>query len=324
MRRASWVVVVVMIACDFDAAYERRCDAGLCGSSGLAGGQGGGGQGGSSTAGGQGGGAAAGGESGGGTAGGQSGGGSSLCATTPTVELVVFDGGVMPISATACVRLHIGLRCQGALLDAGTPIQVGVRNLSTPQRRGGTVFADSSCTTPLTSAGTGEVFFNSTSAGAQSYSFGNFEVSVDAGVVGLTRVVQLEPGFVGSFTMVLLPVNTCLTLPPISFVGLTDSIPVAAPGQQVFSGTLVSPLEFCDGTSGTVVVNAGASTSSVVPHLTSSVPSIAGSGLLLYGDAGQISYFVRPCLDGGRTLDTSLCCNPSGAAFQADGGIVCL
>lgn len=323
MRRAWWLGVV-LVACDFDAAYERRCDAGLCAPSGggSSGGQSGGGASGGSAAGGQSGGATAGGQGGGATAGGQGGGAGALCGTTPTLEVTVFDGGVTPISATACVKLEIALRCQGVRLDAGVPVQVGVVNTSTPQPRSATLYADPGCTNSRMSAVTGDVFFDSRS-GANGYMFGTYLVSVDAGTpVGrATRVVALEAGISGSFSSVLLPVNACLTLPGISFVGLADSIPVLAPGRQQFTGSLAAPLTSCGGPV-ELVVNAGESASSVMPRVTASMATIGGAGFMLYGDAGQVSYLVRPCITDGGTTSSSLCCQ-SPALLMSDGGFWC-
>ncbi len=331
MRRAWWLGVV-LVACDFDAAYERRCDAGLCAPSGggSSGGQSGGGASGGSTAGGQSGGATAGGQSGGATAGGQGGGATAggqgggagaLCGATPTLEVTVFDGGVTPISATACVKLDIALRCQGVRLDAGVPIQLQVINRSTAQPRPGTFFSDPDCTVRPSFVETGDVYFNSTVAG-QGHMFGHYEISIDAGVAALSRVVQLQPGIAGSPAMVAQPVNTCAAMPPISFVGLTDALPVMAPAEQRFRGLPSFPLMPC-GTAVDLVVAAGQSTSTVMPEVSSLVASNAGFGFNLYGDAGQVSYLVRPCVADGGTVGNSSDCCQSNAQVLSDGGFRC-
>lgn len=305
MRRAWWLGVL-MVACDFDAAYERRCDAGGCPSfdAGSAGGQGGGG----ATAGGQGGGA---------TAGGQSGGAS--CPTPLTLELNVMTPS--PISATACVHLDIALKCGGVRLDAGVPIQVRATNTSNALGRPGTLFNDPNCGTSPLFHTTGDVYFDSTAAG-QSYMFGLWEIRVEAGDAGVSRRVQLEPSISGSPPMVLLPTNTCVTLPPISFVGLNDTVPVLAPAPQRFTGVVPAPLIGCGATE--VLVDVGQSMSSVTPGVRAAFAAPAGSGFTLYSDAGhQVTYQVRPCIDGGTAAFSGECCVTSGGNLLTDGGYSC-
>ncbi|MDP1920577.1 MAG: hypothetical protein Q8L14_30320 [Myxococcales bacterium] len=304
MRRAWWLGVL-LVACDFDAAYERRCDAGLCASSGggLSGGQGGG-----SMAGGQGGGA---------TAGGQGGGAS--CPTPLTLELNVVTRS--PISATACVHLDIALKCQGVRIDAGVPIDLRVNNRSNALNRPATLFSNSTCSNaPPFGFTTGDVYFNSKVAG-QIHMFGSYEIVVDAGV-SASRLVHLEPQIAGSIAMVLLPINTCLSLPPISFIGSNDAGPVLAPGPQKFTGTLTGPLMPCGPTE--VFVGGEESASSVTPQVMATRPETSSSGIMLYGDAGQVSYLVRPCVnDGGIVSMAPLCCQPSGTSLL-DSGVICL
>lgn len=227
-----------------------------------------------------------------------------------------------PISATACVHLDIALRCQGVRLDAGVPIQqLRVFNRSTALLRPGTLFSDPTCaTSPLTFT-TGDVYFNSTVAGPPAYMFGTYEISIEAADAGLSRLVQLEPRIAGSPAMVLLPINTCLTLPPISFVGLNDTTPVLAPARQRFTlpGALAAPLVSCGQQD--VLVNTGESTSTGMPQVRST-ETAAGAAFSLYGDAGQVTYLVRPCVDGGTAALSGECCGTS-LMNVADGGVLC-
>ncbi|MER2563268.1 MAG: hypothetical protein ABTQ32_21250 [Myxococcaceae bacterium] len=335
------------LACDFDAAYSERCDAGLCGGEAggaVAGGSAAGGSvaggsvaGGSAAGGSVAGGSVAGGSAAGGSvAGGSVAGGSVAGGSVPGGSVAggsvaggsAVDAGctlsvLLPSApAPGCVPIELAYLCDGNATAASVALQSSYQSM--PTVGAGTFFASPNCTGSPVASVVSPANFSFRPALANGRPLvGDWLLTASTNGVSVPTLLVLGAQVTAPTTR--LQVGVCTPLATPSLTGLMSLTPVAFWQDVVVDGfTLPSMLSFCGPSAVTIPASMASPT----------VPSIAASRVwpgtvnltgFSQNPAALVTTSTFPlttCMaDGGAVPTPTECCG--GFVVLSDGGIAC-